>query len=67
MIVTTSDPARPQHAVQMRWNLAPKFAANTFEFKPPRGQPADRHSQGRRHGRGARALTRDIPTHEEPP
>jgi hypothetical protein len=37
VIVTTSDPARPQHAIQMRWNLAPKFAAGTFDFKPPAG------------------------------
>ncbi|MDM0073425.1 DUF2092 domain-containing protein [Variovorax sp. J2P1-59] len=37
LITTTADPARPQHSVLMRWNLAPKFAANTFDFKPPAG------------------------------
>ncbi|MDM0049619.1 DUF2092 domain-containing protein [Variovorax sp. J22R115] len=37
LITTTSDPAKPQHSVLMRWNLAPKFAAGIFDFKPPAG------------------------------
>ncbi|RZL86760.1 MAG: DUF2092 domain-containing protein [Variovorax sp.] len=37
VITTTSDVARPQHAVNMRWNLSPRFAADTFAFKAPAG------------------------------
>jgi hypothetical protein len=37
VITTTSDVARPQHSVLMRWNLAPKFTAGIFDFKPPAG------------------------------
>jgi len=37
LLITTSLAARPQHAVLMRWNLAPRIAAGDFEFKPPAG------------------------------
>jgi hypothetical protein len=35
VITSTSEPARPQHSVLLRWNLAPKFGAGDFDFKPP--------------------------------
>jgi len=37
LLITTSLAARPQHAVLLRWNLAPRIAAGDFEFKPPPG------------------------------
>ncbi len=37
VITSTSDPARPQHSVLLRWNLSPKFGAGDFTFKAPPG------------------------------
>ena len=37
VITSTTEAARPQHSVLLRWNLAPKFGAGDFEFKPPPG------------------------------
>jgi len=37
VITSTSDPARPQHSVLLRWNLAPKFGPGDFTFKAPPG------------------------------
>ena len=37
VIVTTSDPARPQHTVVMRWKTSATFAASDFDFKAPAG------------------------------
>lgn len=37
VVTTTSEAAQPQHVVQLRWNIAPKFAEDTFGFKPPKG------------------------------
>ncbi|WP_213955076.1 DUF2092 domain-containing protein [Variovorax sp. dw_954] len=36
-IVTTSDPARPQHTVVMRWKTGASFPAGDFDFKAPSG------------------------------
>ena len=37
VIVTTSDPARPQHTVVLRWNTSATFAPSVFDFKAPAG------------------------------
>ncbi|MEJ8855605.1 DUF2092 domain-containing protein [Variovorax robiniae] len=37
VIVTTSDPARPQHTVVMRWKTVASFPASDFDFKAPAG------------------------------
>jgi hypothetical protein len=37
VITSTSEAARPQHSVRLRWNLAPKLSAGDFDFKPPPG------------------------------
>ncbi|MEJ8846353.1 DUF2092 domain-containing protein [Variovorax rhizosphaerae] len=37
VIITTSDPAMPQHTVVMRWKTAATFPAGDFDFKAPAG------------------------------
>lgn len=37
VIVTTSDPDRPQHSATYDWNLAPSFDDSIFTFTPPEG------------------------------
>jgi hypothetical protein len=37
VIAGTSDPKLPQMEASLNWNTAPKFAADTFVFKPPAG------------------------------
>ena len=37
VITSTSQAARPQHSVMLRWNLSPKIGAKDFDFKPPPG------------------------------
>jgi hypothetical protein len=37
VITTTSEATQPQYAAVMTWNLAPRFDAATFAFKPPPG------------------------------
>jgi hypothetical protein len=37
VIVTTSDPERPQHSATYDWNLAPSFDDSIFTFTPPEG------------------------------
>jgi hypothetical protein len=34
-IVSTSDPARPKFGVDLAWDTAPQFGADTFAFAPP--------------------------------
>ena len=36
VLTTTTDDARPQHAVVYAWNLAPSFNDSAFTFDPPR-------------------------------
>jgi hypothetical protein len=36
VITTTSEPAQPQFAAVMQWNVAPNFDAATFRFVPPK-------------------------------
>jgi hypothetical protein len=36
VITTTTEPAQPQYAVTMRWNVTPKFDAASFKFVPPK-------------------------------
>src|SRR5262245_45347144 len=36
LIRTTTDPARPQFASKMTWNLAPSYNEDTFKFVPPK-------------------------------
>lgn len=35
VVTTLDDPARPEHTVDMTWNLDPSFEASTFAFVPP--------------------------------
>jgi len=35
VITLTSDPARPQFAANLNWNISPQFTDATFAFKPP--------------------------------
>jgi len=35
VLTTTDDPARPEHAITMSWNLAAKPADSVFAFTPP--------------------------------
>jgi hypothetical protein len=37
VIAGTSDPKLPQMEASLKWNTEPKFAADTFVFKPPAG------------------------------
>ncbi|MGC7426783.1 DUF2092 domain-containing protein [Pandoraea pneumonica] len=37
VITDTSQPSRPTHAVNYRWDLNPKFAAGTFTYQVPAG------------------------------
>ena len=37
VITTLSEPSQPQYIAVMQWNVAPKFQATAFEFKPPMG------------------------------
>jgi len=37
VITTTSEPAQPQYAAVLKWDLAPKLGATTFRFTPPKG------------------------------
>jgi hypothetical protein len=36
VLTTTDDPARPQHAVALDWDLKPEVAQEDFRFVPPR-------------------------------
>jgi hypothetical protein len=36
VLTTTDDPARPQHTVELDWDLAPKYEHDTFSFVPTR-------------------------------
>ena len=36
LITTRTDPAQPQYASELTWNLAPRFSNSTFAFRPPR-------------------------------
>lgn len=37
VITTTSEPAQPQYAAVLKWDLAPKLDDKTFTFVPPKG------------------------------
>jgi hypothetical protein len=37
VITTTSEAAQPQYSAVLKWDLAPKFGADTFKFAPPKG------------------------------
>lgn len=37
VLTTTTDEARPQHAVILKWNLAPSYNDAVFNFEPPPG------------------------------
>lgn len=37
VFTTTDDPARPEHAVDMAWDLAARPSASVFSFVPPKG------------------------------
>ncbi len=37
VITTTSEPAQPQYAAVLKWDVAPKLQASTFLFTPPKG------------------------------
>ena len=36
VITTTQEPAQPQYTAVLKWDLAPKFGADTFKFVPPK-------------------------------
>jgi len=37
VLTTTDDPARPEHAIEMAWDLAVEHPASLFTFVPPKG------------------------------
>ena len=37
VFTTTDDPARPEHTVEMTWDLGARHAASAFAFVPPKG------------------------------
>jgi hypothetical protein len=37
VLTTTDDPARPEHAIEMTWNLGSRHEDSVFAFEPPKG------------------------------
>ena len=37
VLTTTDDPARPEHAVELTWDLSAKHSDSEFVFAPPKG------------------------------